>query len=214
MWVQLLRSRQIETGGVSRMYHPGDCVDVGKQTAQRWVVDGAARFLTPQALDADLTGCGVALIGDMTLAGKLKTHAPSLEVEQGVTPSLPFARTLIWHTTFPLRPELVPLGFHLLERWEAAAPVASYDQLACHIGTEKARARTQAVVRDLRVPVYAPGLVFVKRGRAGRDLLDAWAQERESGDDDRLCLLRAIYRVKPLLCALPVTWNKGVSAIA
>lgn len=213
-WVQLLRLQQIEQGGVSRTYHPGDWVDVGRQTARRWVVDGVARFATPQLIAGDLSECGIVAVGARKVAAAaLREKLPDLKIEAERTPTLRFAKTLLWQPEFALRPELVPVGFHLLAAWEAAAPVVSYEELACHIGTVEARERTQAIVRDLRVPLYDPRLVFVRRCQASRALLEAWAQERETGDDDRLCLLRAVYRVKPLICALPVTWNRAVGAI-
>jgi hypothetical protein len=213
MWIQLLRSQQVEKNGKSRTYYPGDWVDVGKQTALRWIADGAARSGKPLAIDNIISGCGVVVLGDAGYAGKLEGVAPGLAMTQADAPDLPYARTLLWQTSFSLRPELVPLGFKLLEAWEVAAPIVSYDELAIHVGTSEARERTQAVVRDLRVPLYEPRLLFVKRCRAGRELLDCWAAERASGDDDRLCLLRALYQVKPLLCALPITWSKSVPAI-
>lgn len=212
-WVQLLRSQQIEKNGISRTYHPGDWVEVGKQTALRWINDGAARSAKPLAVGVLLGNCGIVVLGDAGYAGKLDGALPGLALSQAAAPDVPYARTLLWQTSFSLRPELVPLGFKLLDHWEVAAPLVSYDELAIHIGTPEARARTQAVVRDLRVPVYEPRLLFVKRCRAGRELVSAWNEEKQSGDDDRLSLLRALYRVKPLLCALPCTWSKAVAAI-
>ena len=212
-WIQLLRIMQIEKAGVSRTYHPGDWVDVGRQTAQRWVNDGVARWAEPQKYTAALTGCGVALLSVPESAAKLSAALPQLAVEPVSAPALPFARTLVWDTGFALRPDLVPVGFGLLDVWEVTAPIVSYDTLACHVGTADARERTQAVIRDLRVPLYDGRFIFIRRCRAGEDLLAAWAEERATGDDDRLCLLRAIYRVKPLACALPVTWRKDAPAI-
>lgn len=212
--------RQIEIKGVSRTYHPGDCVDVGKQSALRWIIDGSARALAPQKFDAaELKGCGVVLMGDpapalAAQASRITQYIPTLPITISDAPDLPYARTLIWDTAFPLRPELVPVGFGLLDRWEVAAPLASYDTLAIHIGSEAARQRTAAIIHDLRVPVYDTRLLFVKRCRAGRELLAAWAVERETGDHDGLCFLRALWRVKPLVNALPCTWNKQVPAIA
>ena len=198
---------------MSRTYYPGDWVEVGKQTAQRWIIDGAARSAKPLALDTVRGGCGVVVLGDAGYAGKLEGVAPGLALSQADAPDLPYARTLLWQTSFSLRPELMPLGFKLLDAWEVAAPIVSYDELAIHIGTPEARERTQAVVRDLRVPLYDRRLIFIKRCRAGHELVSAWNEEKLSGDDDRLALLRAIYRVKPLLCALPCTWSKSVAAI-
>lgn len=197
-WVQLLRSQYIEKAGVSRQYYPGDWVEVGKQTAQRWVIDKAARFAKPQVL-VSLDGCGV-----LSVAGKagLEHGVPTVVKD---APSLPYARTLI--AGMQVRPELVPVGFGLLETWEVAAPLWSYEQLAIHIGTKAAQERTQALIGDLRVPVYESRMVWVKRCRAGESLIEAWNEERETGDDERLCFLRALWRVKPLICPLPCTWH-------
>lgn len=204
-WVQLLSIQSIEKAGVSRTYYPGDWIEIGGQSAKRMVADGMARYAAPQPLDG-MFGGGVALLGKSSLADPLRSAAPTLPIETVKTPALPYAKTLIWETSFPVRPVLVLVGLNLLETWEVAAPIVSYDQLAAHVGTEQARERTQAVVRDLRVPLYEPRFIFIRRCRAGQALIDAWTEERVSGDDDRLCLLRALYRVKPLLCALPTTW--------
>lgn len=200
-WVQLLRSQQIEKQGVSRTYYPGDWVEVGKQTAQRWIIDGAARSAQPQKL-VSLDGCGV-----VSLSGKAG-EGYNVPVETLDAPSLPFARTLIACTK--VRPELLSVGFGLLSTWEVACPLWDYEQLAIHIGSTKARERTQVLIGDLRVPVYESRIVWVKRCRAGEALVDAWNVERESGDDDRLCFLRALWQVKPLICATPTTWHKAV----
>ena len=205
---------------MTRNLHPGDWIEVGKQTAMRWIADGSAAPAQPLVLEADLRGCG-ALV--MTRAGggapslavpQLSDTLKMLSVETSDEYTLRYARTLFWNPDYPLRPELVPLGFRVLDAWEVAVPVVSYDMLALHIGTPDERARTEAVIRDLRVMCYHPSLMFVRRCKAGKDFLQAWNEERASGDDERLALLRAIYRVKPLLCALPATWNRTLPAIA
>lgn len=198
-WVQLLRSQQIEKQGISRTYYPGDWVEVGKQTAQRWVIDGAARFANPHA-PVSLDGCGLVTLGDL--------HIPDAAVpaEHAPQPVLRYARTLL--AGMKVRPELLQVGFGLLDVWEVAAPIFDYDRLAIHLGTPESRDRTQAVIGDLRIPVFESRMVFVRRCRNGEALVEAWNEERTSGDDDRLCFLRAVWRVKPLLCSLPVTWHK------
>lgn len=205
-WIQLLSIQHFEKAGISRTYYPGDWIDIGLQSAQRLVTDGLARFATPQKLGAVLAGCGMVLSGTPAGANKLRAAYPTLAIAPAGANGLPYARTLFWDADLPLRPELVRVGFGLLSTWEVAVPLASYQELAAHVGTPGARERTAAVVRDLRVPLYEPRLVFVRRCRSGEALLDAWQSERDSGDEPRLCLLRALYTVKPLVCALPVSW--------
>ena len=210
MWVQLLITRQIEVSGRTRTYHPGDWVDIGKQTALRWCADGIARAADVRALE--LSGCGV-IVADAAQRERsspgdwLRSIAPGVEIAAPGDDALPFPRTLLWDGGV-LRPELLGVGFRLLEKWEMAAPLWSYDQLASAIGSEAERERTRAVVRELRVPVYHTGLVFVRRCPTTRELMVAWAEEREGSREDKLAFLRAMYRVKPLLCALPPTWVK------
>lgn len=206
MWVQLLAIRQIETLGKTKTYHPGDWVDVGKQTALRWCADGTARVADVRVLAEGLADCGV-VTEDEIVRDAVKKTLPALEV---VTPDasipLPFPKTLILQRV-TLRPALIAVGFRLLERWEMAVPLWDYDELAVHVGTSEEREATKAVVRDLRVPLYHPDVLFARRCPATREVME----ELAAGDGDaRLRLLRSVYRVKPLICALPVTWVKAL----
>ncbi len=111
-----------------------------------------------------------------------------------------------------------------MERWEAAAPLVD-GVLAEDIGKASERRLTAEVVRDLRVPVYACELLFVRDCEAGRALVEAWSVEasfdsglRPSAQDAaprndrgavRLAFLRALYRVKPRFLALPRSWLRA-----
>lgn len=108
--------------------------------------------------------------------------------------------------------ELVGAGFGFLERWDAAAPLWRYGVLAEDLGGPAERARTEAIVRDLRIPVYAPELLFVAPTEAGRALVETWRAECADGEDERLAFVRALYLVKPRFCALPCTWVRDLTA--
>lgn len=204
MWVQTLIVRNLDVHGKMRTFHPGDWLDVGRSTALRWIAEGSARVLNRAVLSAALAGCGAVVQGD---AGFLRGAFPELELirAEDAPFALPFDRTLLISAP-PARVDLLGVGFRLVERWEVAAPIWSYDELAAHVGTEDDRAQTAAVVRDLRVPLYSPDLMFVRRTPTTRDFLRVWGDESASGGDPRLALLRALYRVKPMICALPTTW--------
>ena len=92
----------------------------------------------------------------------------------------------------------------MLEKWEVAAPLYDYKMLAITTGTEKEREKTKMVIRDLRAPMYDTRLMFVKRTKNGQELLKQW--NLEVGEERRLAFLRALYKVKPLVLALPATW--------
>jgi hypothetical protein len=106
--------------------------------------------------------------------------------------------------------DLLPAGWHFLERWDAAVPLWRYGVTAKDVGTKEERARTKAVVRDLRVLVHSVELLFVRANDDGRALVDAYRAECNGGGDPRLAFLRAFYQVKPRLCVLPTSWLADV----
>ena len=96
-----------------------------------------------------------------------------------------------------------------LETWEVAAPLRPYSELALHQGDEEERTRTAMLLLDLRQPVYDSRAVFLRDCLATRALLEVLKQEREACRCTSFCglpFLRAAWRVKPLLLALPAGW--------
>jgi len=78
--------------------------------------------------------------------------------------------------------------------------------LAQDVGTPAERKRTAKLTLDLRIPLYEPGLLFIRSSEAGLALLETWRAECQRGDDERLAFLRALHIVKPKFCALPRSW--------
>jgi hypothetical protein len=101
---------------------------------------------------------------------------------------------------------MVAAGMHFLRRWDVAVPLWRYGTLAKDVGTPEERKRTEAVVGDLRVLLYSHELLFVRDSEGGRAFVAALAEEATSGGEVRLAFLRAMHRVKPILCTLPRTW--------
>jgi hypothetical protein len=126
-----------------------------------------------------------------------------LPVEIQAAYDLSWERTLFVEPAVAVPWSMLARGFDFLAQWEAAAPVWSYETLAADVATGPERERTQALVGDLRVPLYETGLLFVRDCEGGRALLKAW--QAEDGEP-RLAFLRALYRVKPLFLALPRSW--------
>ena len=127
-----------------------------------------------------------------------------LPLRLAAVPALAFERSLIVGAGVEVPWTLVAAGFGFLARWEAAAPLAG--PLASQLGDEAERARTAVVVGDLRLPVYASELLFLRQSAAAEELLACWQAQGATGGDERLALLRALHLVKPLFLALPPTW--------
>jgi hypothetical protein len=121
--------------------------------------------------------------------------------------ALPWERTLFVDPGLGQVPwEQVGRGLAFLDTWEAAAPIWNYETLAADVAAGEERAVTEALIGDLRVPLYVHELLFVRDCAGGRALLTAFEEERAGGGDVRLAFLRALYRTKPLFLALPRSW--------
>jgi len=137
-----------------------------------------------------------------------------------VDPEMPLAydKTLFTVPGTGVPWDLLPHAWHFLERWDAAVPLWRYGTNAIDLGSKEERKRTQEVVRDLRVLVHSVELLFVRDNADGQALMEAYREELDSRqkasgmtDGHRLAFLRAMYRVKPRVCVLPVTWLAEVA---
>lgn len=128
-----------------------------------------------------------------------------LSVEARADWKLPWKRTLFLDPEIHVPWDLLSAGFDFLDNWEVAAPVHAYEVTAADVAQGQERQRTEQLVGDLRVPLYAHELLFARDCPGGKAFLAAWQEEQRDGDP-RLAFLRALCRVKPLFLALPRSW--------
>jgi len=205
MWVQLVQPKSIANSGNQRRCEPGDWVDVGKQTALMWLADGSAQI--PEALDfTHISGemSGIAT-DDKELLTKRTAQFQDVKIEELTKPGLIWERTAWIDSALELRPELLPIGFGMLETWQMAVPLYDYKVLAIHYGEADEREKTKKVVRDLRCLMYDTRLIFARNEPEPNKVFELW--QKEGGG--LLAFLRAIYTVKPYILALPATWTTG-----
>jgi len=146
---------------------------------------------------------------DKTAKARDKKYGYRYVVQEGW--ELPEERTLFVAQGTAVPYGLLEAGFGFLERWEVAAPLWRYGVLAKDLGTPVERKRTEEVILDLRVLLYAHELLFVRAGGAGEEFLQEWRRQCEGGGDERLAFLRALHLVKPVFCALPCSWMAGAA---
>jgi hypothetical protein len=150
---------------------------------------------------------GIVLLGgeDKAVAAGAKAH--KLSVVQREAPCVPWNMTLLVESGSAVPWKMLNAAWFYLRRWDAAVPLWRYGQTAADVGTAEEREQTRAIVRDLRVPLYSHELLFVRKNGLGQLLVATWAEEMEGASEKRLPFLRAYYRIKPRLCALPATWR-------
>ncbi len=196
--IQLLQPHAVNGKG----YHPGDWLKVPLRRARQLCADGTA--WTPQHEQLYDNGCGVVLTGNVQ-SGRKQLKNLTIEIAEG-TAVIEYDRTLIWDATLPIQVAMLPVGLSLLDNWQVCVPLFDYGTLAAGVGDEEDRERTRVIIHDLRVPLYEPRLMFVKDCEEGHHLVRLWQQEIVKGDY-RLAFARALYQVRPLICALPADWH-------
>ena len=209
MWIQLNSCKRILENGKEVDRHPGDWVNVGKQQALLWISQGDA-ILPNKSAYAEFgisEGSGVLVIGDENKGRKtLEPIKTEIEIVYG-TYNLPFKYNVIWNTDLPLMVDKVCIGLMMLQTWDMAVPLFDYNTLAEAVGSDLERNKTKDIIRDLRVPLYDTRLMFIKITRETQYLIESWTEEMRNGADEKLSFLRNLYKIKPLILALPISWT-------
>jgi len=153
-----------------------------------------------------MSDCGIVVRGtDDALAARAQQMGLGVTAGDWGGPP-PFKKTLYAQPGIRVPWDMLPAAWHFLDRWDAVVPLGQYGVTAADVGSPEERERTAAVIRDLRVPLYAHELLFVRDNDLGRALMAAFVEELEASDEPRLAFLRAFYRAKPRLCAAPAAW--------
>lgn len=152
---------------------------------------------------------GVVLLGEDKEIER-RVRKLGLDVIVDADMPLAFDKTLFLAPGIRVPWDMLLAGWRFLDHWDAVAPLCKPGTTADTTGSGEERKRTKAIIRDLRVMLYSDGLLFVRKSEDGRALVDAYREERAGGGDPQLAFLRAYYRVKPRLCAVPATWMSDV----
>jgi len=210
-WVRALETVMISEKGRLVSKHPGDVFAVNNMLLRELLQTQQAELIGPSVGTSlrnlyNLMDCGIVVTGSLA---KAKAHLKKSNYDLDLTTGreLAFPRTLLWNPNVNLRLDLVPVGFHRLTAgWQIAAPLWRYQKLARDIGSDADRAKTAALIHDLRVPVYETGCMYIRRCAETRRLMRTWKKELQDGGDEKLAFMRALYKTKCVICALPTTW--------
>ena len=209
-WIQLLFHRRIpDVTGRAILHYPGDLVFVkNKAKAAEIVKTGSAMFVD-DVVDPLPDGCGLVathrLLRWPSWVAALKLDVITRERAD----SIPYDLTVFWDGKKATpRGHLVGVTLGVLQRtqFDLAVPFWSYNKLANYHKPAAEAAATKRVIHDLRVPTYETRLMFWKRNATTEQLMRQWVKEREGKSNAALAFMRAVYKVKPRLLPLPVTW--------
>lgn len=201
------------------VYHAGDHFSIrNKQKARELVAGGRAIMPGTEeaktAVIGDLSDAGIVVRnGGESVAGHIIAQYEALRVQVSEFPALPFNRTLILDAVFPMLPQRCVLGLARVEQlekqaiaWEAAAMLQGHDVLVSSEGSAEDREGTKELIGDLRLPVYQPAAVWLRKTRATDAFVQAWADELKKGTGEIHAMTRALYTNRIILCTLPQGW--------
>lgn len=215
-YIRLTCVKHIRKAGIQTTYHPGDWVDVGKQTAALWLADGTAEIPGPDHTKMEVVkeligpGCGVRVLGKD--AGPWPSQGfgnclKALKFSTGPM-ALPYPYTMLWRPSTKVTPQQVLIGFSQIGSskgqlsWEMVAQLAGR-HLARDVGTKEEQAKTEALIGDLRIPVYGTGALWVRKTKKTERFISRWATAVKAGEDEAHAFLRTLYTEGILLCTLP-----------
>jgi hypothetical protein len=202
---------------------PGDWIEIkNKQTLAKWVADGKVEvphFLQAQAASAIFSDDCAALVlckpDAKVPMGAFKDYASAIKIVKSKELHLPAKHNLIWTPRFPLTKQQLIIGFSLIsadregyDAWDMAAMMLPDTMLAGSVGTKEDRAKTKALIGDLRLPAYNTGAFWVKRSEQTEAIIAAMQSELDEGAGQEHAFLRAVYDTPIKLCTLPATWLK------
>lgn len=195
---------RVEKNGRIETFHPGDWCKMGRQQARDYLATGQIEILKSAVLQTvqDLSNCAIVLRNALEepRLGILTAKFPGVPIQLYSNGFPDYGRFLLWNTDAELDHNLIMVGFKLLETWQIAVPILSYQVLAEHVGTEAERKQTQDVIHDLRVPVYDTRIMFVRQCQETRKLFELW------NNGSQLEFLQALYQSRPIVNALPPSW--------
>lgn len=219
-YVLLKQIKNITEHGQLRTYHPGDTVKVGKQTAIRWVLDGSAEDtfaqVGPAAHKLDYGEFGILIRSEPDSVSKDALGKTMLEVpvEFGGV-SVPFEHTFLWNPVNPISERLLNYGWLRIskdnppnERWEMAANLVSLEATIDQFGTEEDCYQTEKLIGDLRLPVYRPSALWIRKCENSEKVIEEFKVQLEAGAEEHHAFLRALYTKRAMLCTLPQDWTR------
>jgi len=211
-WVKaIVPLTRYDIEGAFRAYQPGDWFEVHNQEMLELLARRAVNT-TAQVIKAEfkLKDAGVLLLPGAQAPSDIEDTG--VEVKHADTIELPWSLTAVLDKGALTTTTSTLLGLMRIDcdddypAWEMAAILESATELARDVGTVQEKERTLAIVGDLRVPIYNPSMVWIRRTTETENVIQLWNAEKAQGTERHHAFLRAIYQHGVMLCTLPANW--------
>jgi hypothetical protein len=224
-YVVLKSIQRVRERGKLVTYHPGDSIEVGRQTAEKWILEGSAYDPYGQVVKGAFSSVvsakgveyGVRLLEEESSVSEssLGGLIGKLQVSYG-PPECPYPYTFVWKTSKPVSMQLLNYGWLRIseanpieERWEMAAMLVGLDKVIADVPAEaQTKEETLSVIGDLNVPVYEPRALWCRDTDSVKSLLHQYAGLLDMGVQPHHAFMRALYQNDVALCTLPKDWSK------
>jgi len=99
--------------------------------------------------------------------------------------------------------EFVRYIFRWLDVWEVAVVFYNYDLMLADVASKRDREKIESYIYDLRVPLYRDDIIFIRNCENSKLLLACYEKEKLNYNSSMVALLKAIWKIKPLILYLP-----------
>lgn len=211
MYVRLRSIQYVSINGEQKTFNPGDWVDVGRQTAMLWLSTGQAEL--PQ-LDVDLlppSSCFCSINGASLKPGGINPAVieRDIEIVNAEHPVMERQLNCI-SDRVAVKVDLYWVGVSMLHNtgWQVIVPL-DHEQLLVECASGDRVEQVREKIGDLRIPVYDPRLMFIKKSPETIELLDAFMGYRKALFNRWTAFMLALWDVKPLILPVPMDWIRS-----
>jgi len=114
-----------------------------------------------------------------------------------------FDKVLLLDSALNVDIDFISYIFKWLDVWEVAVVFYNYDLMLADVANKHDREKIESYIYDLRVPLYRDDIIFIRNCENSKLLLACYEKEKENYNSSMVALLKAIWKIKPLILYLP-----------
>ena len=218
-WVRAKTVIRIEIKGEIVTRYPGDWLELGGQEVRRRLAAGEIEIPDAErAMKArEIERCGVVVVGSNgPEVEHLRADLPSVRFIfslDGAAAAKPFEFAFLWAPETLVNAPAVLAGFARLMgdddgvQWDMLVCLADNELTLADVGSKEEQATTEEKVGTLRLPVYKPGVLWVRTEADGMQAaMYALDADLKAGVCGPHAFIRALYPFPLAICTLGADW--------